>query len=196
MSSRSPRRSWRASLEREKPDALLPTMGGQTALQLRHGTVRRRHAEASLGIELIGADRDVIAKAEDRQLFREAKWNRIGLESPRSRVVHSLGGSVWRRSRPPALPSIIRPSVHPGRHRRRHRLQPAEFERDRSGPGPPRQPGPRGADRGSRCSAGRNTRWRWVRDRADNCIIICSIENIDPMGHPHRRTSRHGGARR
>src|SRR5919112_337255 len=75
-------------LEKERPDALLPTMGGQTALNtamaLAHdGTLER------LGIEMIGADKDVIAKAEDRLLFRQA-MDKIGLESPKSRVVRSI----------------------------------------------------------------------------------------------------------
>ena len=96
-----------AILEREKPDAILPTMGGQTALNMamtlaKNGTLDR------LGIELIGARPDVIAKAEDRQLFREA-MERIGLESPTSRLVHSFA-EAEAALEIVGLPAIIRPS--------------------------------------------------------------------------------------
>ncbi len=106
-------------LERERPDALLPTMGGQTALNTamalaENGTLDR------LGIELIGAKADVIAKAEDRQLFREA-MTKIGLESPRSTLVREFrrGRRSDGRRRPAGdLPAVL----HDGRHRRRHRV--------------------------------------------------------------------------
>src|SRR5438128_1716325 len=96
-------------LDRERPDALLPTMGGQTALNLalqlsESGTL------AELGVELIGAPVDVIARAEDRELFREAVQS-VGLRVPRSRVVTSpdeLAGV--------ALPAVIRPAFTPGGH--------------------------------------------------------------------------------
>ena len=164
-------------LEREKPDALLPTMGGQTALNCAmalsdDGTLKR------LGIELIGADRDVIAKAEDRQLFREA-MDRIGLESPRSRVVHSLEEAL-EAVEATGLPSIIRPSYTLGGTGGGIAYNRAEFEEI--------------VRQGLRASPVREVLieesvlgWKEyemevVRDRADNCIIICSIENIDPMG--------------
>jgi carbamoyl-phosphate synthase large subunit len=94
-------------LEKERPDVLLPTMGGQTALNtamaLAHdGTLER------LGIEMIGADKDVIAKAEDRLLFRQA-MDKIGLESPKSRVVRSIDDALEGLSEV-GLPAIIRPS--------------------------------------------------------------------------------------
>src|SRR3546814_2547969 len=94
-------------IERERPDALLPTMGGQTALNTAmaladDGTLER------LGIELIGAKRDVIAKAEDRQLFREA-MDRIGLDSPRSRMVTRFEEAASALEHV-GLPAIIRPS--------------------------------------------------------------------------------------
>ena len=84
-------------IEREKPDALLPTMGGQTALnvalELEEAGVLKAH-----GVEMIGAKADAIAKAEDRLLFREA-MDKIGLESPRSRLVNSLDDALARARR-------------------------------------------------------------------------------------------------
>ena len=95
-------------IEKERPDALLPTMGGQTALNTalalyKDGTLDR------LGIELIGANAEAIEKAEDRQKFRDA-MDRIGLESPRSAIVHS----AWRR-RLAALEKVGLPADHPAR---------------------------------------------------------------------------------
>ena len=106
-------------LEKERPDALLPTMGGQTALNTAmaladNGTLER------LGIELIGAKRDAIVKAEDRLLFREA-MTKIGLASPKSIMAKTFGEGMAALSQI-GLPAIIRPLVYPRRHRWRHRL--------------------------------------------------------------------------
>ncbi|MEM8590693.1 MAG: carbamoyl phosphate synthase large subunit, partial [Pseudomonadota bacterium] len=164
-------------LEREKPDALLPTMGGQTALNtalaLAHdGTLER------LGIEMIGADADVIAKAEDRQLFRQA-MDKIGLESPRSHLAHSLDDAL-AAVETVGLPAIIRPSFTLGGTGGGIAYNRSEFEDI--------------VRNGLRASPTHEVLieesvlgWKEfemevVRDNADNCIIVCSIENIDPMG--------------
>ena len=125
-------------IAREKPDALLPTMGGQTALntamQLAATGVLEQH-----GVELIGARADVIERAEDRLKFRDA-MAAIGIECPQSAIAHSLdearaalGARRPARRHPPEL--------HPRRHRRRHRLQPRGIRADRqpaaSTPRPP-----------------------------------------------------------
>ena len=119
-------------IEKERPDALLPTMGGQTALNTalalyKDGTLDR------LGIELIGANAEAIEKAEDRQKFREA-MDRIGLESPRSAIAHSLDEALA------ALDTVGLAGDHPAelharRDRRRHRLQPRRVRGDRRAAG-------------------------------------------------------------
>jgi len=164
-------------IERERPDALLPTMGGQTALNTglaleRDGTL------AKFGVEMIGAKADVIDKAEDRQRFREA-MDAIGLKSPRSQLVKSFDEALEAL---PAigLPAIIRPSFTLGGTGGGIAYNPDEFEEIVKG--------------GLRASPTREVLieqsvlgWKEyemevVRDCADNCIIICSIENVDPMG--------------
>ena len=115
-------------IEKERPDALLPTMGGQTALNTalalaKDGTLER------LGVQLIGANAEAIEKAEDRQKFREA-MDRIGLESPSSAIAHSLDEALQclRRRRP----SGDHPAeLHAWRDRRRARLQPRGIRGDR-----------------------------------------------------------------
>jgi carbamoyl-phosphate synthase large subunit len=164
-------------LEREKPDALLPTMGGQTALNTamalaKDGTLER------LGIELIGANRAAIEKAEDRFLFREA-MTKIGLESPKSRVVKEIA-EAQDALKEVGLPAIIRPSFTLGGTGGGIAYNRAEFD----------------AIVASGLAASpvheilveesvlgwKEYEMEVVRDRADNCIIICSIENVDPMG--------------
>ncbi len=164
-------------LEAERPDALLPTMGGQTALNTamalaENGTLER------LGIELIGAKRDSIEKAEDRAKFRET-MDEIGLESPKSAVVHSLSEAIDAL---PAvgLPAIIRPSFTLGGTGGGIAYNRVEFEEIvRSGlaASPTREVLIEESVLGWK-----EYEMEVVRDRADNCIIICSIENIDPMG--------------
>ncbi len=164
-------------IAKERPDALLPTMGGQTALNIAMALARsgalRRH-----GVELIGAKEDAIAKAEDRQLFREA-MDRIGLASPKSRLVRSLDEAVAALGAV-GLPAIIRPSFTLGGTGGGIAYNNAEFEEIVRG--------------GLRASPSHEVLieesvlgWKEyemevVRDHADNCIIICSIENVDPMG--------------
>ena len=131
-------------LEKERPDALLPTMGGQTALNtalalFKDGTLDR------LGVELIGANAEAIEKAEDRQKFREA-MDRIGLESPRSAIAHTHGGG--RGGAGDGRAAGDHPAeLHARRDRRRHRLQPRRIRADRPRRAS-RHPDHRGADRG------------------------------------------------
>ena len=94
-------------IEKEKPDALLPTMGGQTALNTALSLAKMGVLDAH-GVEMIGAKRDAINKAEDRELFQQA-MSRIGLESPRGRIAHTLEEALEVLEET-GLPSIIRPS--------------------------------------------------------------------------------------
>jgi len=163
--------------EKERPDALLPTMGGQTALNTalalyKDGTLDR------LGIELIGANAQAIEKAEDRLKFREA-MDKIGLESPRSAIAHSLDEAV-RGLDHVGLPAIIRPSFTLGGTGGGIAYNRDEFEAI-----------VRGGLEASPTSevlieesvlGWKEYEMEVVRDRADNAIIICSIENVDPMG--------------
>jgi carbamoyl-phosphate synthase large subunit len=157
--------------------ALLPTMGGQTALNtamdLASSGVLERY-----GVELIGAKADAIAKAEDRQLFRQA-MDRIGLASPSSRLARSLD-EAFAALDEVRLPAIIRPSFTLGGTGGGIAYNAEEFQDIVRG--------------GLRASPAQEVLieesvlgWKEyemevVRDRADNCIIVCSIENIDPMG--------------
>jgi carbamoyl-phosphate synthase large subunit len=164
-------------LEKERPEALLPTMGGQTALNVamklaENGTLDR------LGIELIGANRAAIAKAEDRQLFRDAML-KIGLACPRSRVVRSVDEARAALT-VIGLPAIIRPSFTLGGTGGGIAYNKAEFEEITRG-------GLAASPVGEVLIEESVLGWKEyemevVRDRADNCVIVCSIENIDPMG--------------
>ncbi|MGQ9369557.1 carbamoyl-phosphate synthase large subunit [Azospirillum sp. A39] len=164
-------------LEKERPDALLPTMGGQTALNTAmalsdDGTLER------LGVEMIGAKRDVIAKAEDRILFRDA-MDKIGLESPRSRLVRNYREALEALEFV-GLPAIIRPSFTLAGTGGGIAYNRAEFEDIVRG-------GLRASPVGEVLIEESVLGWKEyemevVRDGADNCIIVCSIENIDPMG--------------
>ncbi|MEI7610462.1 MAG: carbamoyl-phosphate synthase large subunit, partial [Rhodospirillaceae bacterium] len=164
-------------LEKERPDALLPTMGGQTALNTAmaladNGTLAR------LGIELIGAKRDVIAKAEDRLLFRDA-MAKIGLESPKSRIVKTE--REGQEALPEiGLPAIIRPSFTLGGSGGGIAYNKGQYEEIvRSG----LRASPVGEVLVEESVLGwKEYEMEVVRDTADNCIIICSIENVDPMG--------------
>jgi carbamoyl-phosphate synthase large subunit len=164
-------------IAKEKPDALLPTMGGQTALNtamaLARAGVLRRH-----NVELIGAREDAIAKAEDRQLFREA-MERIGLESPKSRLVRSIEEAAAALQLV-GLPAIIRPSFTLGGTGGGIAYNREEFEEITRG-------GLRASPTHEVLIEESVLGWKEfemevVRDRADNCIIVCSIENVDPMG--------------
>ncbi|MFD2261499.1 carbamoyl-phosphate synthase large subunit [Lacibacterium aquatile] len=164
-------------LEKEQVDALLPTMGGQTALNTalalaENGTLDR------LGVELIGAKQEAIEKAEDRQLFRDA-MEKIGLESPRSHMVTNLEQAREALGKV-GLPAIIRPSFTLGGQGGGIAYNAEEFENIVAG-------GIKLSPVGSVLVEESVLGWKEyemevVRDRVDNCIIICSIENIDPMG--------------
>ncbi|HEY1224586.1 MAG TPA: carbamoyl-phosphate synthase large subunit [Brevundimonas sp.] len=161
----------------EKPDALLPTMGGQTALNtalaLDASGALKRH-----GVEMIGAKADVIDKAEDRQKFRDA-MDKLGLESPRSRAIHHIDEADDALAFV-GLPAIVRPSFTLAGTGGGIAYNVEEY----------REIVERGLDLSPTTEVlveesvlgWKEYEMEVVRDTADNCIIICSIENIDPMG--------------
>ena len=164
-------------IEQEKPDALLPTMGGQTGLNTamalhKDGTLER------LGVELIGANAAAIEMAEDRQKFRDA-MDRIGLESPKSAIVHSVEEAVAALESI-GLPVVIRPSFTLGGTGGGIAYNREEFEGIvRAG----LEASPTTEVLIDQSLVGwKEFEMEVVRDKADNAIIICSIENIDPMG--------------
>jgi carbamoyl-phosphate synthase large subunit len=161
----------------EKPDALLPTMGGQTALNCaldlsKHGVLDK------YGVEMIGATQEAIDKAEDREKFKAA-MTRIGLESPRSMIAHSLEEAMQVQSLI-GYPAIIRPSFTLGGTGGGIAYNKEEFVDIIE----------RGIDASptnevlieESVIGWKEFEMEVVRDRSDNCIIICSIENLDPMG--------------
>jgi len=164
-------------LEKERPDAILPTMGGQTALNVAMALAKDGTLE-KLGIELIGAKREAIEKAEDRQLFRNA-MDKIGLVSPRSRVVHSLAESR-EALEAVGLPTIIRPSftlAGTGGGVAYNRAEYNEIVSSGLAASPSHEVLVEESVLGWK-----EYEMEVVRDTKDNCIIICSIENVDPMG--------------
>jgi carbamoyl-phosphate synthase large subunit len=164
-------------LEKERPDALLPTMGGQTALNTAMKLAEMGVLDR-LGIEMIAAKKDVIAKAEDRELFRDA-MSKIGLESPRSRMVKSIA-EAREAVVTIGLPAIIRPSFTLGGEGGGIAYNTEEFETI-VGTGLAASPVHTVLVEES-VLGWKEYEMEVVRDKADNCIIICSIENIDPMG--------------
>ena len=164
-------------IAKEKPDAILPTMGGQTALNLAMDLNREGILE-KYGVELIGAKPDVIDKAEDRQRFKEA-MEKIGLESARSGIAYSMAEALEVQQRV-GFPAVIRPSFTLGGSGGGIAYNMQEFVEI--------------CERGLALSPSHELLieesllgWKEyemevVRDKADNCIIICSIENLDPMG--------------
>ncbi|MFC3581603.1 carbamoyl-phosphate synthase large subunit [Sphingomonas hylomeconis] len=164
-------------IAKERPDAVLPTMGGQTALNtalalFNDGTLEK------YGVQMIGADAEAIDKAEDRQKFREA-MDRIGLESARSGIAHSVDEAFAVLERT-GLPSIIRPSFTMGGSGGGIAYNREEFEAIvRSG----LDASPTTEVLIEESLLGwKEYEMEVVRDKNDNCIIICSIENVDPMG--------------
>ncbi|ABI63186.1 Carbamoyl-phosphate synthase large chain [Granulibacter bethesdensis] len=164
-------------IAKEKPDAILPTMGGQTALN----TAMQLHASGALerhGVELIGAKADVIDRAEDRLKFRDA-MDEIGIESPRSVIAHTLEEAREGLAHV-GLPAVIRPSFTLGGTGGGIAYNKEEFEQIVTS----------GLDASPTTEVlieesvlgWKEYEMEVVRDSADNCIIICSIENIDPMG--------------
>ncbi|HET6233724.1 MAG TPA: carbamoyl-phosphate synthase large subunit [Acetobacteraceae bacterium] len=164
-------------IARERPDALLPTMGGQTALNTAMQLAKAGILE-KYNVELIGARAEVIDRAEDRLKFRDA-MAAIGIESPKSVIAHSLGearaalGTV-------GLPAVIRPSFTLGGTGGGIAYNREEFEQIVTG----------GLDASPTAEVlieesvlgWKEFEMEVVRDHADNCIIVCSIENVDPMG--------------
>jgi carbamoyl-phosphate synthase large subunit len=164
-------------IEKERPDALLPTMGGQTALNCAL-SLRKMGVLEKFGVEMIGADADAIDKAEDRELFREA-MKKIGLETPRSMLAHNMIEAIQALD-VIGLPAIIRPSFTLGgtgggiAYNREEYLAIVESGIDAS---------PTDEVLIEESVLGwKEFEMEVVRDRNDNCIIVCSIENIDPMG--------------
>jgi carbamoyl-phosphate synthase large subunit len=164
-------------IEKERPDALLPTMGGQTALNTALDLVREG-VLAKFGVELIAAKREAIDMAEDREKFRNA-MSEIGLESPRSLIAHSMEQALTAQAEL-GFPIVIRPSFTMGGTGGGIAYNREEFETI--------------VTRGLHASptsevlleesviGWKEYEMEVVRDRNDNCIIICSIENLDPMG--------------
>ncbi len=164
-------------IEKERPDAVLPTMGGQTALNCaldleRHGVLEK------FGVEMIGANADTIDKAEDRSRFDKAMKD-IGLECPRSGIAHSMeeANAVLEKL---GFPCIIRPSFTMGGTGGGIAYNREEFEEICA----------RGLDLSptkellidESLIGWKEYEMEVVRDKKDNCIIVCSIENFDPMG--------------
>ncbi|TAN78384.1 MAG: carbamoyl-phosphate synthase large subunit [Gallionella sp.] len=164
-------------IAKERPDAILPTMGGQTALNCaldlaKHGVLEK------YSVEMIGASREAIDKAEDREKFKQA-MTKIGLASARSAIAHSMEEAL-QVQQVMGFPTIIRPSFTMGGSGGGIAYNREEFVEI--------------CERGLEASPTRELLieesllgWKEyemevVRDRADNCIIICSIENLDPMG--------------
>src|SRR5690348_12800055 len=164
-------------LEKERPDAVLPTMGGQTALNTAMALEKSGKLK-ELGIELIGANARAIDMAEDRLLFREA-MDRIGLESAKGALVNSLDEAL-KTLEMVGLPAIIRPSFTLGGTGGGIATTREEFIKIVSGG---LQASPVGEVLVEESILGwKEYEMEVVRDKADNCIIICSIENVDPMG--------------
>jgi len=164
-------------IEKERPDALLPTMGGQTALNCALDLVREGVLDKH-GVELIAASRDAIDMAEDRERFRNA-MREIGLESPRSRIAHSMEEALAVQAEI-GFPTVIRPSFTLGGSGGGIAYNREEFVTI--------------VERGLEASptsevlleesviGWKEYEMEVVRDHKDNCIIICSIENVDAMG--------------
>jgi carbamoyl-phosphate synthase large subunit len=160
-------------LRRERPDALLPTMGGQTALNLARD-LSEAGIFAELGIELIGAPLDVIQRAEDRQLFKDAVAS-CGLKVPSSRIVTDVG-----QVEELALPAVVRPAFTLGGHGGGFASTREELRKQV-------EIGLRESPIGQVLVEESVRGWdefelEVVRDRLDNVVIVCSIENLDPMG--------------
>jgi carbamoyl-phosphate synthase large subunit len=167
-----------AIIEREKPDAILPTMGGQTALNAAM-ELNRNGALARHGVKLIGANAQAIAKGEDRQLFKEAML-RIGLDVPRSGVARSLVDANRVADEIGTFPLIIRPAFTLGGMGGGIAYNRDELDAIAA----------RGLDLSpvnevlidESLVGWKEFEMEVMRDRMDNCVVVCSIENFDPMG--------------
>ena len=164
-------------IEKEKPDAILPTMGGQTGLNVSLDLAKRGILEKH-SVEMIGANREAIDNAEDREKFDKC-MKELGLETPRSGFAHSME-DAWRIHKDIGLPCVIRPSFTLGGTGGGIAYNLKEFEEI--------------CMNGLKLSPTKEllideslVGWKEfemevVRDKNDNCIIVCSIENVDPMG--------------
>jgi len=164
-------------IEKERPDALLPTMGGQTALNCAL-SLKKMGVLEKFGVEMIGATAEAIDKAEDRELFREA-MTKIGLDTPKSHHIDNLADAL-KALDDIGLPAIIRPSFTLGgtgggiAYNKEEFIDIVERGIDAS---------PTNEVLIEESVLGwKEYEMEVVRDKADNCIIVCSIENIDPMG--------------
>ena len=164
-------------IEAERPDALLPTMGGQTALNTALA-LDKDHVLEKFGVEMIGARPDSIEKAEDRELFRVA-MEKIGLHCARARTVNNFDDALEALDTV-GLPAIIRPSFTLGGEGGGVAYNRAEFE-EIVGNGLRLSPVSEVLIEES-ILGWKEFEMEVVRDTADNCIIVCSIENMDPMG--------------
>ena len=164
-------------IARERPDALLPTMGGQTGLNVAL-TLATRGVLDDYGVELIGASKDAIDKAEDREQFRQA-MARIGLDCPKGRLCHSPSDALDALDHI-GLPAIIRPSYTLGGTGGGIAYNREEYERIVAG-GLEASPVTEVLVEQS-VLGWKEFEMEVIRDKADNCIIVCSIENVDPMG--------------
>ena len=164
-------------IEKERPDALLPTMGGQTALNCAL-SLKKMGTLDKYNVKMIGATAEAIDKAEDRELFRNA-MTKIGLSTPRSHHVKSLGDAL-KALDDIGLPAIIRPSFTMGGTGGGIAYNKAEFIEIVEG-GIDASPTDEVLIEES-VLGWKEYEMEVVRDKKDNCIIICSIENIDPMG--------------
>ncbi len=170
-------RTLEAILERERPDAILPTLGGQTALNLALA-LHEKGVLARLGIEMLGARPDSIAKAEDRSLFKAA-MEKIGLSCPRAGTAHSIE-EAWTIVKETGFPSILRPSFTLGGSGGGIAKDASEFEAKVAwalAQSPTKEVLIEESVLGWK-----EYELEVVRDKADNFIVVCTIENIDPMG--------------
>jgi carbamoyl-phosphate synthase large subunit len=164
-------------IEKERPDALLPTMGGQTALNCAL-SLKKMGTLEKYNVKMIGATAEAIDKAEDRELFRNA-MTKIGLSTPRSHHVKTLGDAL-KALDDIGLPAIIRPSFTMGGTGGGIAYNKAEFIEIVEG-GIDASPTDEVLIEES-VLGWKEYEMEVVRDKKDNCIIICSIENVDPMG--------------
>ena len=165
-------------IEKEKPDALLPTLGGQTALNTAMDLFRSGYLEKS-GVRMIGANAEAIDKGEDRLLFKQA-MEKIGLDMPRSGIAHTIDEGFAIAEEIGSYPLIIRPAFTLGGTGGGIAYNKEEFETIVR----------RGLDLSpvtevlidESLLGWKEYEMEVMRDRADNCVVICSIENFDPMG--------------
>ncbi len=166
-----------AIIEKEKPDVLLPTMGGQTALNCALDLDREGVLE-KFGVEMIGASKDAIDMAEDRERFKKA-MEELGLDMPRAAIAHSME-EAYQVQAQVGYPTVVRPSFTMGGSGGGIAYNQEEFE-EICRRGLDLSPVSELLVEESICGW-KEYEMEVVRDKNDNCIIICSIENLDPMG--------------